>query len=378
MSQVEKENNQGIICRERQRYDGPLIQNQSLPEQPLQSLTPEDQEFWQNQAPEAISIATSSERKAMSLAFLALGLAFPVASDQKNKRAGLPNDYQNYLNQYIPNNNGKLNEKTLLFYFHGVPVYADPQNGEKNRPTDSPEREVKAKVDSLKTQYQNRDVIIIATDAMALDQNGLQFLGKPGESDGDTPQEYLKKHHQDYLVHHQAIYLLRIGRITDKKSNSDDQSVENDEQSSGNLRNSLILAQTVQLSIPIIQANLDELTLHPDVGGGGLAQQIFDFQGLINALEFDFHLEEDQRQLKIYAINQDGYQLLATFILDNQSAVDQLIDLIERSREERQLLAWAIYCYIIGVPWLMIEKMLQKSVSSYADNQSAVAQSTAA
>jgi len=169
-----------------------------------------DQEFWHNDPPQMIVLATASIRKAYFV-YLAMNdfdfrtpPAFLGDDAAWTQTIGLntsPLELQRILESHIRNGDGQLSQKSLLFlgFCHGVPIYVDPQNGETAE-NHNPTEQSFAKIKSLQTRgfYQNRDVLFIASDTVG-DVHG-QDLGKPRnlsdfpqKNEGESEAEYQEK-----------------------------------------------------------------------------------------------------------------------------------------------------------------------------------------
>lgn len=138
-----------------------------------QELSKSDKEFWSNNSPDEIVLASGSVRKAVMLLYQLYEMKYQLITfdsetgDRKvTNQNPTPDEFYDHLCAHTTNGNGELKVKTLIGFFHGVPVYVDPQDGETK--DNHPGKQATNKVLSMTklSKYQGKDIIFIATDTV--------------------------------------------------------------------------------------------------------------------------------------------------------------------------------------------------------------------
>jgi hypothetical protein len=348
-------------------------------------------EFWGDNLPEEIIFATGSVRKAYQVAKQLNGSGLRFLSSRpthKNKQAAdlLRNDpleLQKYFNEHINNGNKQLKRKTLLGYLYGVPVFAAPQDGE-TASNSNPYEEAERKVKWLhkKGGYKGKNVLIISTDTVDGPDTTDTFLGKPMYypsfprkidwlSPATKPEDYtILVNEFDALAEKARSHAERSGvklsfveaQITlakpKKPSSSFQESELKDAQEAylflfklayypvgatiehfnalcvldgrtGEILNTEGDAEKrVRLELKVSEDDFKKAQASPDTGGGGILQKCIDWSAPLPEL-----LEMAPPELK--------------------AALE---------KEDENVVLWALYCTIIGMPFVSIKQVLKKAV----------------
>lgn len=246
------------------------------PEYSEPNFLAEELDFWKGNPPKELIIATGSVRKALMAIYLMKGLVFPLdeetaLGEKYTHFTKTPLTLHSYLDKHIFNGDGQLRVKAFLCHFKGVPVYAEPSDGETAH--NEPLEQARNKAQSLAEKYKGQNVWILSTDTTDYpDKNGNgerkkdSYLGKimnhpefPGfESPelSDFLQKYLDDHYPvgTHLVHSNGLAL----------TNAD----------TGETEHLLVTLHTQikdRLTTDIVKVFLD-------VGGGGIFQQVVNWK----------------------------------------------------------------------------------------------------
>jgi hypothetical protein len=291
-----------------------------------------DLDFWPENPPEEIVVATGSTRKAFMLSVVLNDLRVPLEH---------PMDYQDFIVHSVYNGDGSLKEKTLLGEYHGVPVYAESAAAGETA-GNSPKAEAlnKAFWLSEQPQYKGKNVLIVSTDTvdfLDLDGNGSlsageEGLGKPMNHPGYPKKnklmsskfgiakalgqrifdwqvdifnkKYIKENFlpDTFLVHTNAVALLEV------LANGSD--------------------EVVRIWNAILQSTTDEEFFAtyepvPDQGGGGASQQNQNWESVEEL--FDSLDEETQDILRpIKEEDPDFFKFLLIFQISGMPAMNIL------------------------------------------------------
>jgi hypothetical protein len=134
-------------------------------------IDPADRAFWGDYPPLGVVIATGSIRKAWMFARQLTQLRFSEA-------VTVPLELQAYLEANIGNANQSFKGRVLLGYLHGVPVFAETQDGETPA-NDDPAREAVNKVRHVYQKYQHLNILVISTDTVDKPDSSPEPIGKP-------------------------------------------------------------------------------------------------------------------------------------------------------------------------------------------------------
>ncbi|MGD9128970.1 MAG: hypothetical protein PVJ09_00550 [Candidatus Woesebacteria bacterium] len=334
----EAEKNEQTLAKVNSPYtevSQPLIPKEIAP-----YISPKELDFWQQRPPEEIILATGSLRKIFMMLYQMEGFVFPLSYERvKEKASGngslseqdqamlnwdliytdSPPEFQDiFFPKHMPNGDGKLQEKTLVAYFQGIPVYAEPTDGEgdSNEPLD----EAFNKIRALASKYDqlNKDIIIVATDAVSYADDGSdqrRHLGKPMnmpgyDADAFDPEQYIRDQYPvgSRVVNINAVAAIRTGRGQE----GDDDFIPRGE------HRGEVCHHTI-----ITEDNSEGLIVHRDCGGGGVPQQLIDW---------------------------DNIEMIRGIMGNEQAA---------RLKDNR-VIKWALVCAITGSPWYAIEEAIEE------------------
>lgn len=282
-------------------------------------LSKEDLEFWNQKPPQEVILATGSIRKALMFSYQLYGFQFPGLNEGEVSKE--PFELETFFGKHIFNGNGALEEKTLLGYLHGVSVYAQPSDGETS--SNEPYPEAVNKVQALADDYADQDVLIISTDTV--DQpKGSQPLGKPMNELGfpkkggftlikdyeDAVTAYLEQYKITHYSLVEAMIHTNAIAVFDALNN---QLIELDE-------------KTTELRVDVEEHLLETAMIKPDVGGGGMTQQLIEWGGDTKFLSY----------------------------------MDELMKK-EMLGQEDSVVLWALYCQIAGMPFYAVKRQLQEA-----------------
>lgn len=286
-------------------------------------LSKEDNEFWSGEPPEEVIIATGSVRKALMMVAQMNDFSFKVYDKDGNflEITG-PLELQRYFNDNIYNGNGSLLEKTFLGYLYGVEFYAQPSKGETSSNED-PYQEAVNKVEDLYKFYQGRRVLIISTDTVDKPSASEFPLGKP-ENDYGYPKKEEFTHETGY---DEELYLEAVKKYLEAYkmifyANSE-QIIHTNGVAVLNALNGEIVRiskRLIELHIDIDLDLLEDAVIYPDMGGGGVTQQL---------------LEWDNREAVSGYFDKDLYDILP--------------------EENDVAMKMALMCQISGAPYAIIE-----------------------
>jgi hypothetical protein len=308
-------------------------------ERRTRKMSPEDLDFWHGQPPQKIICASSSVRKGVMLAQLLSGLSFAgekpylsIAPDESRPKYGnvldettvsvVPLDLNKFLDSHIYNGDGAMNadREILLGYFHGVPVYMVRTEGE-TQSNEVPVQEARNKIDWLRDKYTAQDVIFFATDTVSKVSTSEENLGKPVNlwKRLGGPRENL----EGFL----AEYKKRYYPVGTKLSHLSGTVVVRSRR--GEIFTNEDIETEVTLTAQVTEDAFPNIIISPDTGGGGVLQQLYDW---------------------------------------NERVIDQVSD-----EEMKNVLAqeplgvreWLLFCHIAGVPfWVIQESLLQMARES--------------
>lgn len=153
-------------------------------------LPEKDKQFWFNNPPEAVVVASASVRKALLVLWELLGSSFQIPDFLSQLQINLPEDlwqlsmldFQRAIEAHIANGDGLLKRPIELAKVAGVPIYFVPQNGETDN-NENPVAESRAKIDDVRTMdcFSGHDCIFVASDTVGEIENaqGRSRRGKP-------------------------------------------------------------------------------------------------------------------------------------------------------------------------------------------------------
>ncbi|MBP7700735.1 hypothetical protein KA111_01575 [Candidatus Woesebacteria bacterium] len=245
-----------------------------------QEITAKDIEFWSGEPPEEVIIATGSVRKALMMVAQMNDFSFKVYDKAGNflEITG-PLELQRYFNDNIYNGNGSLKEKTFLGYLYGLEFYAEPSNGETSSNED-PYQEAVNKVEDLYEIYKGRKVLIVSTDTVDKPSSSKFPLGKP-ENDFGFPQKEEFNHESGY---DEELYLEAVKKYLEAYKMifyaSSEQIIHTNGVAVLNALNGEIVKiskRLIELHIDIDLDSLEEVQIYPDMGGGGVTQQLVEW-----------------------------------------------------------------------------------------------------
>lgn len=345
----------------------------------------ERHEFWGDDPPEEVIIATGSVRKAYQVLMQlnGSGLKFLPPGATKNDGSWLrddPLELQAYFNKNINNGNKQLKRKTLLGYLYGVPVFAAPQDGE-TASNSNPYEEAERKVKWLhkKGGYKGKNVLIVSTDTVDGPDTTDTFLGKPMyypsfprriDGMGTTLEKYQEiqsefealatkaRHHaersgvtqesvEEYIrlatprspgtpfseseltrAQDAYLFLFKLAYYPVGATIEHFNALCVLDGRTGEILNTDGDAEKrVRLELKVSENDFKEAQASPDTGGGGILQKCIDWNAPVAEL-----LEMAPQELKA-----------------------------ELEKADENVVLWALYCTIIGMPFVSIKQVLKKT-----------------
>lgn len=325
-------------------------------------LSQEDQEFWNNNPPEEIIIATGSIRKAIMAIQLMQGFVFTYFDeknpDKSDKLMDEPLELQVYFDQNIHNGDGhlKVGEKILLGYYHGVPVHVENGNGES--PNNDPIEQAEKKAVALARHYQTkgREVLIVSTDTVDRPDISDVPLGKPmneadfpGRDDFASDEAYesaVAGFKRDYVqkYYHDGTSSIHTNGVAVVRTFSDG-------------RQPQLLSDETVLKIAIRQQMID---IFVDCAGGAVFQQLIEWH-----LELEDQLDADELFEAVEAKFGDRLQQLMSEMLeqDDSDTSSQIAEYKAIENLRAAYLKWTVFCQISGMPWWFIDETIQEFVA---------------
>lgn len=305
-----------------------------------EDINPKDAEYWSGNPPEEVILASGSIRKAILFIAQIKDFKFEVKVKGKFKTITTPMELNNYLNENIKNGNGSLKNKEFLGYFYGVPLYAEPSEGETSS-NEKPGVEASLKATwLLEKKYKNRNVLIVSTDTVDKPDSASSPLGKPeNEVDGDGDLLYpqiedynLNKEYETACAKYLADFKAKFYEFSDKIIHTNAVAILH--ALSGKEIGDPELSNII-LNVPIDKVKLAGAQVHPDVGGGGILQQIIPWE---------------------------NYDVLFSYFSEHAQEI-----FLKYSRED---LLMALFCQISGAPYVMIE-LIRIAYQNFIDEQEA-------
>jgi len=309
-----------------------------------------DSEFWGNGQPEKIVIATASLRKALMIHWWMENFAFKLPDFQDWSEAMgqisadmLPIEYQRLIEAEIQNGDGTLQQARSLGYLHGVEVVVESQQGEGPDNSD-PVAQSRNKITSvlLLPEYQEKDVIVIASDTVGL-VNG-QHLGKPRNDSNFPDLESLgREEFEKRLPYFKIWYLL----------NYYDSAKMPDFEAWYPIVTELKLEASQIQSLFVVLPAPETDKLH-DKHVNALVTRRGDHEKVIKTeLEFEIPSREELMFLVKVFLESGGGGVTQQLINWTISVIDQIADdymrsVFERIPEEQR--AWYLIFHLMGVP----------------------------
>ena len=241
-------------------------------------------DFWGKNPIKEIIFATGSTRKALVFSLALNEIEWPFRED--------PLAYQEFLTKNIQNGDGSLQQKTLLGYLQGVPVYAQSAAPGESAAND-PRQEAINKAQWLADQSpykDNENYLVFTTDTVDFpDKNGNGQLDEGSEGLGKPLNDcYYPQPNQWMVANNQLLRLLGEQVYRWQVKNFDQKYVRENYQAGIELIhvNSVALLSILAQGEPTVVKTWDVIIrklitsdflvntqVYPDQGGGGATQQ---------------------------------------------------------------------------------------------------------
>lgn len=253
-------------------------------------VTDDDMEFWGQQLPEQVILATGSIRKILMLIAQIDDFSFKFIENGIPIEISEPMELRRYFHDNIYNGNGSLKEKTFLGYLHGVKLYAEPSDGETDS-NDNPYQEAVNKAMGLLPKYHAQNILIVSTDTVDQPDAAKNPLGKPeNETDFPNPQDqvynleaffdekaykeavdkWLEEYKQRFYVVSEAIIHTNAVAILN--------ALTGDLIDTGN--------NIIELNIKIDHEKLKMFQAKIDEAGGGMTQMLIDWENIEEVMSY--------------------------------------------------------------------------------------------
>jgi hypothetical protein len=239
-----------------------------------------DYEFWGYKPPDAVIIATGSISKAVMLIAQINGFNFKLKEGDVYRTITTPNELQSYFNKNISNVNGALKEKTFLGYLHGVALFAEPSKGETSSNADPYDEALNKALWLLYEKYEGENVLIFGADTVDKPNMASEPLGKPGNEPDFPKEENFNNNDVDYKeAIEKYLQIFKDRYYTNSKKIVHTNAFVVIDALTGLEMNYGALNYVI-LNINIVQNKLDEAALKPYIGGGGITQQLVEWENI--------------------------------------------------------------------------------------------------
>lgn len=295
--------------------------------------------------PEAIVFTSNSYRKAIMLYWqLMAGYdlhqwpEFAKKFPYRPEELTTPLSVHEYFAQYIPNGDGVIREPFIIGYLpDGIPILCCPTDGE-TASNDDPLGEAQNKIDDARDWFAGHDVVFFSTDAVQHLPTTENKLGKPYKhplyrstmeraletgislDEAEETFPFLYKKHFYVQEGVAAILLQHLTGVVVQR---------------GTKRIGKTVALQFQASRELVLR--EEVTVIPDMGGGGVLQQLIELASREN-LEVLSSL--DEKQLADYLKTMERGNWLALVIFQIMGApgwmLHSLVLELENSKERLQ------------------------------------------